>query len=474
MFGADRKDGGVRAGTVRILPVAALVVAIAALTVWFVAGVGVFTVPQIPLYFAVEGVCWILFAAAVLLLSRVPLRAVPVVVLAGTLLLGAAGATGRPNISTDSARYNWDGIVQDAGVSPYEYVPADAALAPLRPDWLFPAPSTASDGTVTCPETQAVPVRQVGAPGTLCTTINRARVPTIYPPVAEGLFALARLPFPSTVTYLPMQLLGLLAVLATTALLLRLLRRSGRPLWHAAIFGWCPYVVTEAITNAHIDGTAAFLALAATALLVSGRRLAGGVVLGLAIATKFLPVLVVPPIARRRPVQLAVTALATVALVYVPHVIAVGPSVIGYLPGYLNEEGYDGGSRSVLLSAVLPDAASTLVAVAILAAIAVRLLVRTDPADPWAAQALMIGSALIVLSPRYGWYSLLLVPFVVMSGRWEWFAVVIALSVIGLQQDRWALRGILLAATVIVVGAGWRRRRARRTWEAADRTNRSG
>jgi hypothetical protein len=472
MFGAVREDGGMRAGPVRILPVAVLVVAIAALTVWFVAGVGVFTVPQIPLYFAVEGVCWILFAAAVLLLSRVPLRAVPVVVLAGTLLLGAAGATGRPDISTDSARYDWDGIVQDSGVSPYRYVPADAALAHLRPDWLFPAPSISADGAVTCPDPQAVPVRQVGAPGTICTTINRARVPTIYPPVAEALFALARLPFPSTVAYLPMQLLGLLAVLATTALLLRTLRRAGRPLWHAAIFGWCPYVVTEAVTNAHVDASAAFLALAATALLVSGRRLAGGVVLGLAVATKFLPVLIVPPLARRRPLRLAATAIATVALVYVPHVLAVGPSVIGYLPGYLNEEGYDGGSRSVLLSAVLPDTASTAVAVAILAAIAITLLLRADPADPWAAQALMVGSALILLSPRYGWYSLLLVPFVVMSARWEWFAVVIALSIIGLQQDRWAVRSILLVATAVVVVAGWTRWRARRIWEEPESTNR--
>lgn len=459
MFGTDREDDGVRAGTVRILPVAALLAAIAALTVALVAGVGVLTARQVPVYLALEGACWTLFTGAVLLLARVPRRAVPALVLAGTLLLGAAGATGQPTISTDSARYNWDGIVQGAGVSPYRFVPADAALAPLRPDWLFPEGRAAADGTVACPGPRSEPTEQVGAPGIVCTPINRPRVPTIYPPVAEALFALARIAVPAEVQYLPMQLLGLLAVLGTTALLLRTLRRSGRDPRHAAIFGWCPFVVTEAVTNAHIDAAAAFLALAATVLLVHGRRVAGGVVLGLAVATKFLPVLIVPPLARRRPLLLAATAVGTVALVYLPHVLAVGPSVIGYLPGYLDEEGYERGSRSALLSAVLPDAASTVVAVALLAVLAVVVLVRGDVGDPWAAQTLMVGAALVLLSPAYGWYSLLLLPFMVMSGRWEWFGVVITLSLLGLQQDRWAFRSVLFTAVALVVATAWTRRR---------------
>ena len=448
-----------RAAISRIAPVAALLLAIAAVTTWLVAGVGVLTGRRIPVHLAAEGVCWTLFAAAVLLLLRVPRRAAPALVLAGTLLVGAAGATGQPTISTDSARYSWDGIVQDAGISPYAHVPADAALAPLRPSWLFPAARTAADGTTTCPGPRAEPTEQVGAPGEICTSINRPLVPTIYPPVAEALFALVRIAVPPEVGYLPVQLLGLLAVLATTALLLHALPRVGRDPRYAAVFGWCPFVTMDAVTNAHVDAAAAFLALAATVLLVSGRSVRGGIVLGLAIATKFLPLLVVPPLARRRPVLLAATALGTVALVYLPHVLVVGPSVIGYLPGYLNEEGYDDGSRSALLSVLLPDSASTLVAVALLAALAVVLLLRTDPRDPWAAQTAMIGAALVLLSPRYSWYSLLLVPFIVMSGRWEWFGVVLTLSVLALQRDLWAFRSVLLVALVLVLVAAWTRRR---------------
>ncbi|RIX30785.1 DUF2029 domain-containing protein [Amnibacterium setariae] len=459
MFGADREDDGVRVATVRILPVAALLVVVGALTVWLVAGLGPVTGRTIPRYLAIEGACWTLVTAAVLLLRRVPRRAVPGVVLAGALLLGAAGASGQPTLSTDSARYAWDGIVQDAGVSPYAHVPADAALAHLRPDWLFPAGTRGPDGALECPGPYAQPTTQVGAPGKICTPINRPLVPTIYPPVAEALFAIARLPVPADVGWLPMQLLGLLAVLATTALLLRALPRAGRdPRW-AAVYAWSPFVVTEAVTNAHVDAWAAFLALAATVLVARGRRVVGGVVLGLAVATKFLPLLVAPPVLRRRPWAIGLAALGTVVAVYLPHVLAAGPSVIGYLPGYLNEEGYDSGSRSALLSAVLPAGASTPVAVALLAVLAVALLVRTDPAHPWAAQALMIGAALVLLTPRYSWYSLLLLPFVVMSGRWEWLTVLLVLAVPALQRDEQAFRAVLLVAVVVVAVAGVVRRR---------------
>jgi alpha-1,2-mannosyltransferase len=415
--------------------------AIAAVTVALVAGVGVLTAKQVPVYFALEGACWLLFAAAVILLLRVPRRMVPALVIAGTLLLGAAGATGQPTISTDSARYSWDGIVQDAGISPYRYVPADAALAPLRPG------------------PRAEPTDQIGAAEVLCTSINRPHVPTIYPPVAEALFALARLAVPAESEYLPMQLLGLAAVVATTALLLRTLRGSGRDPRFAAVFGWCPFVTIEAVNNAHIDAAAAFLALAATVLVMRGRRVTGGIVLGLAIATKFLPVLAAPPLGRRRPWVIAAAAVGTVAAVYVPHVLAAGPSVLGYLPGYLGEEGYDGGTRSALLSALLPGSASTIAAAVLLAALAVVLLLRTDPTDPWAAQTTLIGTALVLVSPAYGWYGLLLVPFLVMSGRWEWFGVVLALSLLGLRQDPWAFRGVLLAAALLPVLAAVRRRR---------------
>jgi alpha-1,2-mannosyltransferase len=40
----------------------------------------------------------------------------------------------------------------------------------------------------------------------------------------------------------------------------------------------------------------------------------------------------------------------------------------------------------------------------------------------------MIGAVLLIVTPRYPWYALLLVPMIAMTGRWEWFAVPLALT----------------------------------------------
>ena len=441
-----------RAGLPRILPLAGLIVVIAAATAWIVTSFGVVTPKERTGYLVAQGVCWALFVVAIVLLKRVPARAVPALVLGGALLLGAAGATGQPTTSTDSARYDWDGIVQLSGTSPYRYVPADSRLADLRPQWLFPTGHTRANGSFGCPGDRAVPTAQVFEEGVICTAINRPQVPTIYPPVAEALFALARAGVPPTATYWPMQVLGIVVVLATTALLLAELRRTGIDPRRAALFAWCPFVTAEAVTNAHIDGAAALLALAATVLVVRGRSLAGGVVLGLAIATKVLPVLITPPLLRRRPLRLVGGAVGAIVLVYLPHVLIAGDAVIGYLPGYLQEEGYGNGTRSALISLVLPDAAGTVVAAAVLAVVAVLVLLRADPASPWVGQAVMIGAALIVTSPRYGWYALLLIPFIAMSGRWEWFGILLLLVVAQLAIDPVVFDVGLVLATLAAIG----------------------
>ncbi len=167
----------------------------------------------------------------------------------------------------------------------------------------------------------------------ICTAINRPLVPTIYPPVAEAAFAAVRSVVPPSVADAPMQVLGLLAALGTTVLLLVALRMSGGDPRRAAWFAWCPFVASEAVTNAHIDGLATMLAVAGTVLAIRGAPIRGGIVLGLAIATKVFPVLVLPPLLRRSPVRILGAAVLTVVAVYVPHVLASGGRVLGYLPG---------------------------------------------------------------------------------------------------------------------------------------------
>jgi hypothetical protein len=350
---------------------------------------------------------------------------------------------GPPNTSTDSARYAWDGIVQAAGISPYEYAPADPALRDLRPEWLFPA---ACDGP------RIMTVKEPGTGDTICTAINRSKVTTIYPPASELVFAGIRLITGPGPRYWPMQLTGLLISLGTTVILLRALVTRGRdPRW-AALWGWSPLVATEAITNSHIDVLGALLVLVATLLAASRRPWLAGIALGAAISAKLIPALGTFAIIKRNPVKVIAGAVGIFVLLYVPYVLASGIDVVGYLPGYLSEEGYSSGTRFILVSAVVPGIAATVISLGLLAVLAFLTWLKTNPDDPWLAQLVMIGGALLIVTPRYPWYALLLIPMIAMTGRWEWLAVPLALTErLLFPPVEWARVAVVGAIAVILL-----------------------
>ena len=417
--------------------------------------------------------CWALFAIALAAVRRVSAKVVPWLVFGGAIAIGLAALAGPPNTSTDSARYAWDGIVQKAGVSPYEYVPADTALDDLKPEWLFPGAVAAADGQPGCVGERIGTIQSgpsdgsseggdaAGTPAPAgevrCTALNRPLVPTIYPPLAELYFLAARLAVPATVSYIAFQAAGLLVSLGITAVLLRVLRRSGRPLWWAAFWAWCPLVASEAITNSHVDVLGAGLALVATALVASGRPWRGGIALGLAIAAKLIPVIAAPALIRRTPWKIIGAAIATFALLYVPYVLTTGLKVIGYLPGYLTEEGYENGSRFVLIPDWVPPLVAAGIVAGIVAVTAGLVLWKTPQTNPWVGQTVMIGVTLVAVSPRYAWYALLLIPFIAMSGRWEWFAVCLALTFRLVTPPNAAFATALLLAAAIVFVGSWLR-----------------
>ncbi|GAA2073375.1 hypothetical protein GCM10009840_03210 [Pseudolysinimonas kribbensis] len=393
------------------------------------------------------------FAVAVTLLFRVRGRAALVLVVVGAAVLGGAALAGPPHLSTDSARYAWDGIVQDAGVSPYEHVPASSALAGLRPGWLYPAPV---DGR--CAGQRIMSTREEPGGALLCTALNRPRVPTIYPPVSEAYFAAVRALVPTTAAYAPLQVGGLLLVGAVGALLALLLRRGGRdPRW-SALWLWCPFVLDQAVTDSHVDVLGVLFAVAATGVLAvpvlrRRRAVVGGVLLGLGVATKFIPGLVAPPLLRRRPVAVVLAAAGAVAAVYAPYLLASGPKVIGYLPGYFSEEGYESGSRSALLSLVLPGSWSTVGAAVLVAVVAAFAVWRADPERPWGVQAAVVGATLLIVTPAYPWYALLLVPFAAMAGRPEWLVVTVAMTVRQLHPGLATSRAAFGAAVIVLLVA---------------------
>ncbi|HYX62434.1 MAG TPA: hypothetical protein VE888_25840, partial [Streptosporangiaceae bacterium] len=152
------------------------------------------------------------------------------------------------------------------------------------------------------------------------------------------------------------------------------------------------------------------------------RTVAGGILLGLAIATKLTPVLAVPALLRRRWFTVAVAASGAFIAVYVPHVIRVGPKVVGFLPGYLQQENYTSGTRYGIIGLFIIGPLATVVALLILAAVAFAVLQFSPPDRPWSGAVVMTAAALAVATPHYQWYSLLLVMLVALDGKPEWLA----------------------------------------------------
>jgi len=376
---------------------------------------------------------WVAFLSAAWLLRKVPLRASVVLILLGGFAIQLAAVSAPPQNSNDLYRYIWDGRVQAAGIDPYEYVPTARQLAGLREEFLW------HPGAEYCVSPAYVGEHPAAELAAGCTAINRPTVPTIYPPVAEAFFL--------GVHYLPsaddsttsIQAATALAAVLVTVLLLFGLRGLGRDVRMAALWSWCPTVALEAGNSAHVDVIAVGITAAALLALATARTtrrtILGGVLLGLAIATKLTPVLTGPAVLARgddpprpprtplgRQVTIVLAAGSAFVAVYIPHVVAVGGKVIGFLPGYLQQEGYTSGTRFGIIGLLVTGWLAIAVAVLILAAVALAVLQFSDPGRPWQGALFMTAAALAVTTPHYQWYTLLLVMLVALDGRPEWLA----------------------------------------------------
>jgi hypothetical protein len=389
---------------------AAVCLAVLTIAVWWL----VHPKPWIddPAWVLVMGGVWIVYGLGVWFLRRAPLKAVVVLTLLGAVTVPLAAGFAPPRSSDDLYRYIWDGRVQTSGINPYRYVPAAPELTHLRDDFLWPQQSAWCEPDV---------------PGRLtagCSLINRPAVHTIYPPAAQGYFIAVDLLSPNGLRERPIQFASVLFAVATTILILLVRPRL------AALWGWCPLVALEAGNGAHIDVVAACFTVAALVVAAKAKTrrgtATGALLLGLAIATKFTPALAAPSLIRRRPFTLVATTVLTVALLYLPHVIAVGPKVLGFLPEYLRAEGYGTGTRFSLLAMVLPTSAATVAAALILLATTAWVITKSDPDRPWDTAVVLVGVFLLVSTPGYAWYTMLLAALAALSGRAEWLTVCVA------------------------------------------------
>jgi hypothetical protein len=387
----------------------------------------------------VFGALFALYLAGAWSVSGLQVRSARWITLAGAAAMQAAAFTAPPRYSDDLYRYVWDGRVQAAGIDPYRYVPVATRLAGLRAGTgLFPPTGRGLDPSHCV----------TAAPGITagCTLLNRPLVHTIYPPVAEAYYYLAHWWGPRGI-----QVFGALLALLVTVLLLAGLPRIGIDARNAVLWAWCPTVAIEAGNGGHADVLAVLFTTAAFLALASKRVGRGGILLGLGIAAKVTPALAVPAALRRRPLLLLGSIAGVVVAVYLPHVLAVGSGVEGFLGGYLNEEGYQSGARFALLNAVLPGSLVKPAAVAVLGLATLLVWRFSDPERPWHGALVLAGTGFLVTAAPFPWYAELLVIFIAFTG-WRsiaWVGVAYAGYVV--QTGGTAVQGYGSALVAVVV-----------------------
>ncbi|HEY4568679.1 MAG TPA: hypothetical protein VIH10_04415, partial [Kribbella sp.] len=160
------------------------------------------------------------------------------------------------------------------------------------------------------------------------------------------------------------------------------------------------------------------------AVITTARRpKLAAVLLGAAASVKLLPLLLLPAFRGRRPV----VALGSFLASYVPHLLAVGTLVLGFLPGYLSQEGFDdGSSRSAILALLLPPEARQAVAAILAATLAVLAFQRTKREPIAVTCCWLYGAALLIATPTYPWYGIPLIALAALAHRPEWIAVPLA------------------------------------------------
>jgi hypothetical protein len=328
------------------------------------------------------------------------------------ILLRAYVLAFEPLLSSDIYRYVWDGRVQAAGINPYRYVPADQALAFLRDGAIFPH-------------------------------INRAQTAvTIYPPVAQFFFLIVTR-LGDGVTVMRLALLGCEAVTVTTIMLM--LWRINRPITRVIAYLWHPLPLWEIANSGHVDALMVALMLVGLWIALTGHALRGAVLVAFSMLVKPYVAPVLAGIWRPWDLKMPFVVIATIALCYLPY-LSVGWDVLGFLTkGYLTEEGIGAGNDLWLLSLwrqVVGEHQGDVVAYVVLAALV--LMVKASSvassyhrtvASRLADINMLLLLTLLLVSPNYPWYFLVITPFAALCGSAPTWVVSIGALLLSEQLD---------------------------------------
>jgi hypothetical protein len=295
-------------------------------------------------------------------------------------------------LSRDSWRYLWDARVTLLGHSPYTLAPLNALYIHLR-DFIF-------------------------------TNMRFRNVPTIYLPVAQGVFVLSYIISPSNL--LALKAIFLLCDMVTCGALLWLLAHRGLDPRRIIMYAWCPLPIIEYALQGHVDPLTIMLTLLAVLCAYTswrGSRVLTGVLIGLATLTKIYPIILLVAVPRRRDWVVYASCLFTIFLGYLPFLILGHGQVLGFLPTYIREQGRNAGVVQFAVAWFASKLGLTLDATILLECVADLTLVCLAALVVWnlrqrnhmsmeAATLLLIGTVFAISSHVFTWYVPALLPWI--------------------------------------------------------------
>jgi hypothetical protein len=316
-----------------------------------------------------------------------------------------------PGADDDIHRYVWDGHLQRLGYNPYLVVPSDPAVKGLH-----------------TPETR---------------NLNNPDLPSPYPAGAQLFFravtAIQESPLAFKVAFVVCEF-------AIVFVLLDLLRGTGQgqgQRTHLVLaYAWNPLLAIEVAGSGHVDIVGALLLVVSAVALVRRWRATAAVALGLAIAVKFLPVVLLPLYWKRVRIRDAALAAAVVGLLYVPF-LSHGRIPIGSLGVYVQSFRFNGPVFAALDRVAPPQ---LLAGLAVLVGLATAVWFRSKaPELSPDAFAWPMAASLVCAPAVFPWYLLWLLPFL-------WSASTLLI--------------IIWTASIIPVYVQWHLRTLGRPWEA--------
>lgn len=276
-------------------------------------------------------------------------------------------------VDDDVHRYVWDGRMQQLGYNPYVVVPNDPAFSALH---------TA--------ETR---------------NLNNPEVASPYPAGAQLFFRAVTAIHESASAF---KVAFVLCELAIVPLLLAELRRLGHAEHWVLAYAWNPLLVTCVTYSGHVDILGVLLLLLSAAALQRRWRTFAAVTFGLAVAVKFLPIVLTPLYWHRVRVRDGLLAVLIVGLLYVPFLRG-GSVPTGSISVFVQRFRFNDPVFAEIERIVRPQVVTGL-AVLVGFVTAAVLRRRQDGYSPQAF-AWPMAASLLCAPVVYPWYLLWLLPF---------------------------------------------------------------